>query len=211
MSRSEDKFAKELVIKTLGDPNIKDIKFGVSLYTIDGSSFAPVLAAVKSGKISVKYNAKLGAVAYYNKASNEIALGFTSAPTFGYDALIVHECVHAAMDAEPQKFKFIDHTTSEAAGYIAQCMYKITKMTPQEWGNRLRGRDAVSDKIFRSAWNIALAYHTGGRISSNDLIDLETALSSHPMYAGKSNKIARFDGIHQKAAKTHSMGHTHAH
>jgi hypothetical protein len=209
---SDDQRAKDLVIKTLEDPNIKDIKFGIGLYEIDGASFGAVLGAVRSGKITVKYDANGGYAAQYNQARNELTLSFTYAPSYNHNALIVHECVHAAMDAQHQKFKLIDHMTSEAAGYIAQCMFKITKMAPFEFSNRLRSsRHAVTDKIFRSAWNIALAYHTGGRISSNDLIDLETALKTHPMYARKSNKIANFGGVHQIAARAQNAGRGHAH
>jgi hypothetical protein len=167
---------------------------------------------VRNGKITVKYDAKGGYAASYNSAKNELTLSFTYAATYNRNALIVHECVHAAMDVQHQKFKLIDHMTSEAAGYIAQCMFLITKMTPQEYSNRLRSRrHAPTDKIFRPAWNIALAYHTGARISSNDLVDLETALRTHPWYAGKSDKISNFDGVHQKAANAQNAGHGHAH
>ena len=48
------------------------------------------------------------------------------------------------------------------------------------------------------AWNMAV-----------DEVDLETALRTHPMYVRKSDKIANFGGIHQKAANAQHAGHTH--
>ena len=117
---------------------------------------------MRNGKITVKYDAKGGYAASYNSAKNELTLSFTYAATYNRNALIVHECVHAAMDVQHQKFKLIDHMTSEAAGYIAQCMFLITKMTPQEYSNRLRSRrHAPTDKIFArpgtSPWRITPA------------------------------------------------------
>ena len=165
---------------------------------------------MRDGKITVRYDPKSKYGAYYNAAKNEIALSFTHAPTWKHNALIVHECVHAAMDVDYRSYELIDHLTSEAAGFIAQCMFKLTKMTPEEYGNRLGSRrHAATDKIFRAAWSIALAYHTGGRIRSSDWIDLEAALKTHPGYASKSNEIANFDGVHKRADSGQHAGHHH--
>ena len=42
---NDDKRAKDLVIKTLEDQDIKKVKFGVSLYDIDNENFTAVLKA----------------------------------------------------------------------------------------------------------------------------------------------------------------------
>ena len=134
---NDDQRAKDLVIKTLEDPGILKINFWVGAYEITSASFVPVLFGVRFGKIAVKYDEKLGRGASYDSGRNVLRLGFATAPSWNHNALIVHECVHAAMDARPEKFRSIDHATSEAAGYIAQAMFKLAKVTEAEYSDRL--------------------------------------------------------------------------
>jgi len=211
MSRDDD-LAKAAVLSTLQDPKLSDVEFGVGLYDIDASSFAPVTSAIRRGKITVKYDANLGQIAYYNHARNEIEIGFKSAANVAHQGLIVHECVHAAMDAQHHKFEYVDHLTTEAAGYIAQCLFVIAKIPPAaRHGSRLTGPDAVTDKIFRAAWNIALAEFNGDLTKSSDFIDLENGLKNHPLYSHNIHEVSGYDGVHKKTIAPQNAGHGHTH
>lgn len=208
----DDASAKAAILATLQDPVIKYMGFMVGRYFIGGSHFKPVLEAVQEGKITVKYDPSIGQIASYNHVRNEIELGFKTASLMSLKATIVHECVHAAIDAQPQYFQHITKLASEAAGYIGQCMFVIGNLSPAARLNcQLIGPDAATDKIFRAAWKIALAYYTKGDVSGDDELDLENALRDHPYYGKNLDALNGYDGIHRRAAKPRHAGHRHAH
>lgn len=120
---------KEQVLRVLKSTETQRINFNfigddeTTDITIDYLSFQKVIAAIESGKIvfSDPSIVPAGVDGRYESDGNRFAIS-ASIPKFSrlFDALIVHESVHAYFDIIGKRLLGID---SEAAGYIAQGYY----------------------------------------------------------------------------------------
>ena len=94
-------------------------------YTVGGVSLRPgdlvgVSDAIEFGKIKLLHRPRLGHMAVYDSVRNRIGIPFASKPSVHDQALIVHECVHAAMDIRKVKLTAIE---SEIMAYVAQALF----------------------------------------------------------------------------------------
>jgi hypothetical protein len=125
--RVEDVAVEKLIAKILLSSETKRINFSFvgkdgSKVLIDGNHFAVVAAAIKDGTISVKDGAALpDGTARYESRGNVFRFA-KNLETWSraFNALVVHESVHAYFDLSAKTLAWIDN---ETAGYVAQGYY----------------------------------------------------------------------------------------
>ena len=83
-------------------------------------------------------------------------------------------------------------TSSEAAAYIAQCIYACRKN--RDPSLRLTGSTPARDRVFEIAWRIAEEVIAGRQPTSADLDALRQAVSRHPNYRG-ARHLAGYNGV----------------
>ena len=124
---------KEQMIGILGSNETRRIHFsfrgtGGSQISIDQANFRRVASALSGGQISIVENRFSTDIAMYsaradastNVAANTFYLGRNPRWSRTFNALIVHESVHASLDLDRTTIPWIDN---EAAAYIAQGYY----------------------------------------------------------------------------------------
>jgi len=124
---------KEQMIRVLRSSDTQRIHFsftgstGIAI-SVDGSTFRRVAQAIEEDRVHVVEGGVAGGWAQYSARDN--ALRHTAANTFyvgadqhwsrAFDALLVHESVHASFDLTSSSLPWLDN---ETAAYIAQGYY----------------------------------------------------------------------------------------
>ena len=116
---------KEQMIEVLRDQQTRRIRFGFSGSTgvsisVDPSSFRRVSNAIENGDITVSEGGVASGWAQYNARNNTFSVARGQEWSRAYNALLVHESVHAAFDLSRSQLPWLDN---EAAAYIAQGYY----------------------------------------------------------------------------------------
>lgn len=171
---------KDRVLKILKSNETRRINFsftsddGTTDITINYASFQKVASAVDSGKISLKEASS--SIAQDIDASytidDTLSIDSKFVKAYGnsrlFDALIIHESVHAYFDIIGKKLLAID---SEAAGYIAQGYYLRNSGYSRNIQDPLMnlGRKCIDSK---------------GAVSQNGVIALFTELEGDSRYVG---------------------------
>jgi hypothetical protein len=127
MLEFEDNDMDKLITKILQSSETKRINFSFTgksgaAVNVDGSNFATVVAALKDGTITIDNSRSIpDGTAQYQSRGNIFRFA-KSLETWSraFDALVVHESVHAYFDLTRVKMAWIDN---ELAGYIAQGFY----------------------------------------------------------------------------------------
>ncbi len=182
---------ESMVTTVLSKPEVAKIKFSFGVVSIDSSSYLKVKNAITGGKIKVSYRASLGPQrAIYRYTHNTLFVGFrTAAGNADREALVVHECTHAACDIAGKKMLVKE---SEAAAYIAQCLYFYYK---NEKAIKSGAKPTFANDILKTAWAAAEKVAGGGALSSADLQPLFSAISRNPIYRKRHSAQERYDGI----------------
>ncbi|MGH9819199.1 MAG: hypothetical protein ACRD43_03435, partial [Pyrinomonadaceae bacterium] len=87
------------------------------------NSFTTVAHAIEQGHIHLHEGGVPQGVAVYNRWHNRLSIGVGGRQSRIFEALIIHEAVHAFFDRRHISLPEVD---SEAAGYIAQGCYLRT-------------------------------------------------------------------------------------
>jgi hypothetical protein len=182
--------AKAAVIRALTHPSIKFVNFMCGSYYVSEFQLRRVKASVESGLIPVKFDPSIGGGAEYDTGTNTIHLSFSSS-SLTRDALIVHECVHAAFDLDNLSDAKVD--ISEASAYIAQCI--VARQRSEDPSQRLMSDHAGSDKVFEIAWKIAGDVIASKGAAEDDQKALREALKHHRHYGGHTNDNAGYNGV----------------
>lgn len=102
-------------------------------------------------------------------------------------AIIIHECVHAIVDAARASGTFV--LAEESAAYIAQCLYRLRLQTGQNLQNFIAAAGTTPDgRIFSEAVSVIDKFHLdenpfGNKaIQYNDYQDLRMAINAHDLY-----------------------------
>lgn len=182
---------KDIVIDTLGLPAASQFTFSFSPINVGPLTFTPVIAALQADKITVTRDAKLpNGIAVYSYKHNRYRLGFDATNgNADRQAVIVHESIHAALDilASPVTVK-----VSEAAAYIAQCLfYYYSNQSAFQGGTT----PTFANGTLRAAWGVAMTALKTPALTDADLAPLYTALASDPLYRGRLDKSDAFDGV----------------
>lgn len=165
-------------------------------FSFDGLPIRPGLFGVvadclQTGAMRVVCALSLGSgAAEYESDSDELRVGFTAAPTVSRQALVVHECVHAGLDAVAAGGVTV--ATSEAAAYIAQMVY-------QRVGRPDRGCPESSNASKQAVWD--WAWWLAGEVIASRPLDpadceaMRSAVRQHPKYRNAAHRTADFDGV----------------
>lgn len=182
---------KKVVLDTLNKPEIRKMAFGFGSIYINAAAFEPVKTAIKDGKIEVKHKASLGAnVAVYRYTSNILFLGFKSTSgNTDREALIVHECTHAACDVKGKKMLV---KQSEAVAYVAQVLYFYYR---NEAAINAGSKPTFAHPILKAAWDVAMIARRRSNITDKEVAPLYEAIVKHPLYKNRHNKDEKYDGV----------------
>jgi hypothetical protein len=165
------------------------IKFSLGAISIDANSYKQVKTNIDNGKIKVVYSNKIGADAKYRYTSNTLSLGFQVVDTSDKEALIIHECTHAACDIAG---KALLVTHSEAAAYVAQCLYfYYINETALANGNT----PTFKLPILQAAWDVATKARQNSSLSNKDIEKLLAEIAKHPMYKDRATQDENYDGV----------------
>ena len=180
-----------LVRSLLSRPEAAKISFTLGGMMIGPSSFQLVKSNILSGKISVVYISSLGAnVAKYQYKKNKLCLGFrASGVSADNEALIIHECVHAACDLSSHSVKV---SLDEAVAYVAQCLYFYYR---NEQALKTPGvRPTFTNPILREAWQVATLARSKKVLNDSDIQKLLRAISQHRLYSRTHSITKHYDG-----------------
>jgi hypothetical protein len=187
-----DDVARASLLAVLADPAISRINFRVGSVAITPHLFGRVALAVRGGHIGVRHVPTLVSAGIYNSTENRFYLRRETLSTTEARALVVHEACHAGFDiARATQMRTI---TSEAAGYIAQCVYARAKTSDPET-TRLYSDDPRKDRVFEIAWRLAGVILSGRTPPESDIEVLRQAVLRHPDYSSAGQGVAGFDGV----------------
>jgi len=167
------------------------IKFSLGSISIDSNSYKQVKTQIDNGKIKVVYSKEIGAnAAKYRYTHNTLFLGFQSVNDIAKEALIIHECTHAAFDIAKEAL-LVSH--SEAAAYIAQCLYfYYCNEQALSTGNV---KPTFKSKILKAAWNVATKALQNSSLSDNDIKELLAEIVRDPVYKKRHKQQEKYDGL----------------
>jgi hypothetical protein len=116
---------KDQMLRVLRSPDTQRIRFSFTGTTgakisVDGSSFRRVAAAIDNDTIHPNEGGVARGWARYDARTNNFNIGPGEHWSRAFDALLVHESVHAAFDLNHSTLPWIDN---ETAAYIAQGYY----------------------------------------------------------------------------------------
>lgn len=173
---------KAKIVETLRGAYMDRIAFSLGSYRISGSMMRTVADHIESGQIMLIYRPSLKGRAEYDSVYDVLYVGFTELKNTKA-ALLLHECVHAAMDAHGWN---VNVTTSEALAYIAQAMYlQLAFATNLDGG-----------PFHVAANSIASTLLGRGTPSADQVIALRDALLADADYKDSYYAKAHFNGIH---------------
>lgn len=167
------------------------VKFSFPSVSIDSTSYKEVKTAIDGGKITVVHDPKLGSRnARYRYTHNKILVGFSSITTPDQSALLVHECTHAVFDIAG---KGLVVKRSEAAGYIAHCLYYY-------YANEAvlsSGKAKVNfpDPVLSAAWDVAAKARVNSSLTDDDLKALFAEIAKSDTYKDRYDKDEPYDGV----------------
>ena len=116
---------RDQMLRVLDDEQTRRIRFSFtatnrSTITVDPSSFRRVASAIQSGTITVAEGGVRSGWAQYNARNNTFNVSTGVEYSRAFNALLVHESVHASFDLSRSQLPWVDN---EAAAYIAQGFY----------------------------------------------------------------------------------------
>jgi len=182
---------KNMVSTVLSKPEIKKIKFSFKTLNITPASFQQVKAKIHSNKIKVVRSNKLSANdAKYSSVTNTLKLGFSSiGGSTDREALIIHECVHAACDIAGKALR-VSH--AEAVAYVAQCLFFYFR---NESALKSGKTPTFASPVLREAWKTATKARSNYVLKESDIKPLLEAIAKQPNYKNIYSKSYAFDGV----------------
>ena len=112
---------REMPINVLTVPELGSLIFQFGSYRMHWRYLDALRAKVYDRALSSEYVPKLGISASCNSSANTIVIGFDVLSRFSLVGLLLHECVHAAMDNA--KHSKLTNGQSEAIAYVCQWVY----------------------------------------------------------------------------------------
>lgn len=180
------------VAALLSTRNVTRINVTAGGIHIAPSDYAAVKSKVQGGQIRVVRRAGLGnGVAKYRYTHNTLIVGFaTLGGNADREALVVHECTHAACDI---RSTHLTVGNAEAVAFIAQCLFFYYK------NERALSRPGVhptfANPILRAAWAAATTARRTPVLSATDIQPVLTALGGNRLYHGRLSNTESYDGV----------------
>lgn len=183
-----------LVRSVLSRPETSKINFSLGGMSIEPSSFRMVKAKILGGQIDVVHDRSLPAkVAKYRSLENTLHLSTTfrlNGISSDQEALIIHECVHAAADLSAHA---VTVGLDEAAAYVAQCLYFYYR---NEAALKRPGvRPTFNDAVLQEAWKVAALARSKKKLSDRDIGQLLFVISQHRLYKKTHTFTQPYDGV----------------
>ena len=180
---------KTQVSNVLAKTATAKIKFSLDGISIDANAYKQVKTNIENGKIQVNYSDKIGATAKYRYTHNILFLGFKNIDNSDKEALVIHECTHAACDIAG-KAVLVSH--SEAAAHVAQCLYYYyINEAALASGNK----PTFKSSLLKAAWDVAMTARQNSTLSDEDIKTLMAEIAKHPTYKDGANQNENFDGV----------------
>jgi hypothetical protein len=195
MSASSDEAARQLVLKVLRDPAVRQLSYRLESIIVFATDYERVALAIEKKKITVKDNPEFVNNAVYNSRFNLLTIA-AEGDNLNKRGLIVHEATHALEDARSMP---LTHGDGEMLAYVSQCLYMEKKGSPVT--NYVAGFDPDVDSmigwnlIFQSAAAIAAAINKGNDAPANEIASLRLGLHKSSWYRGVADKQWGFDGV----------------
>ncbi len=116
---------REQMLDVLQDEQTRRIRFSMTGSTgvaieVTPASFRRVAASITAGTVTVSEGGVPSGWAQYNSADNTFRVSTGAQWSRAYNALLVHEAVHASFDLSRTRIPWLDN---ETAAYIAQGFY----------------------------------------------------------------------------------------
>lgn len=191
------------VIQILSNAAVSRINFSLGGLHINSDGFARIRRAIQNGHIKVNGSRTLPEAASASYGADENVLTISPDLNLGTrsgQAVVIHECVHAIVDAARASSTTV--ASNEAAAYIAQVIYRMANGEHRMIGNAAQDR-GPGGSIFRAAVEIVNRFglhYRGAVLQLADYAHLRQAIAQHPLY-GRSSCTARTaaDGIGRAA------------
>ena len=170
---------REQMLRVLRGSETQRIRFsftgttGISI-SVDGSSFRRVAQAIEENRIQIAEGGVAGGWAQYNARNNTFSVGSDQQWSRAFDALLVHESVHASFDLVSSSLPWLDN---ETAAYIAQGYYLRNSGFSQ---SRLDHVGQTNQPYL--GLKIVESIVSGGSVDSFWLDQLHGSLLSSPQY-----------------------------
>jgi hypothetical protein len=118
---TRDQVARNIILSVLREPVVSMMNFGVGRLFIPATHYEWVAKAIEGNYITVREDPKLSGSAVYFWGANRIDVPvYSTRPSVGERALIIHECTHAIVDLRKLTTR-VDET--EGLAYVAQALY----------------------------------------------------------------------------------------
>jgi hypothetical protein len=152
--------------------------------TIDGRSLSAVKAAIENGRIGVNYAPLMGKDSCrYSYKRNRLILGFRSIQgDITREANIIHEVIHAAIDA---KNVHVPLRSAQAIAHIGEALFVFQKRFVYGEGavaNYLRPQLKLIGAIRAAAWSLAANSGSAPSPTESELAPLWQAIDGYPAY-----------------------------
>lgn len=186
-----DKLLLHGIVNTLTKSAVLRVNVRINRFNIRGRHYLNAANRMVDGAIRIRYDAKVGKkLSEYDSARNALALPWYRVNTVTRQALVVHEATHIVLDMMKAKGLWI--VESEAAAYMAQCLYARI-----QWGGKRRLTDGNGDLdyLFQVATDAADVILGGGSPDVMMIEELLHAVKDYEPYRATWNKTAQFDGV----------------
>ncbi len=164
------------------------IDFSVGSIHVNGSFLRLVAKAIEDGNMHVWYvpTGPKDRFYYYHSSggdlpTNTFEVTVPSINTPAYQALFIHEAVHAGIDLSKSSQTLVD---SEAAAYLGGAAW--ASWHGYEYGS--------TDDIFQRASELADMLRRGRKLEESHIDRLRDAIRAHPDYKGRTEQVTVFDG-----------------
>ena len=196
---------KDEILRVLDNRSIVDrINFSLGNLHIRKSGFRRIRAAISSNLIKVGVSRMPNAAAAeYIAENNRLNISRNGARRGNFDrhsfqAVIVHECVHAIVDASRSGRTTV--LADESAAYIAQCLYRLRSVDARSFRNWLSAFPNTEDaRLLSAAVDVIDRFnllHRSQTIAWNDYRDLRSAINAHSLYSDISpSALTRANGL----------------
>jgi hypothetical protein len=175
------------VIGILTDQHSRSMDFHIAGLHVNGAGLELVANHIQSGRIALCSSNNLSTAGRYRFARDELQVRSDLSDDLedsNTRSLIVHEAVHALTDI--RRVTRMTNLQSEAAGFIAQALYRLKHRNGQPWRSRI--------PIFTASLAVVtakdLANQRGVTVEWDDYPALRTAIQQHPNYKDDDHDAA---------------------
>ena len=187
-----------LVREVLSQPEVAKIDFALGGMMITPSTYRMVKEKILVGHIDVVLDSTLNtkvkdAVAKYSVKENKLKLGdhfLNPQWSMGLQALIIHECTHAAADLSALTVQI---GLDEAAAHVAQMLYMYYRMDVFVKKGLLQETPKFLTSVHREAWKVAALARSKKMLSDKDIRKLLRVISEGA-YRNVYSKAQPYDG-----------------